>query len=128
MTTRGYLGGDFCVALFCGCAIRMPDCCACLLPTLTSLLLTLPHSPFTPVVRSRYTKKSRKMPVPRRRKTLGRKLFQYPLLALKLFDADFMFQKTKTLLLWGFLPCVIFVGMNTEPMPSSYLELINILE
>ena len=68
------------------------------------------------------------MPVPRRRKTLGRKLFQYPLLALKLFDADFMFQKTKTLLLWGFLPCVIFVGMNTEPMPSSYLELINILE
>ena len=75
------------------------------------------------------TKKKRdNMPVPKRRKTLSKTLFQYPRLVLKLFDADFVFKRTKTLLLWGFLPSVILVGMNTEPKPASYLELINILD
>jgi hypothetical protein len=49
-------------------------------------------------------------------------------LALRLFDADFMFQKMKPLLLWGFLPAVIWIGMNIEPKPASYLELFNILD
>jgi hypothetical protein len=68
------------------------------------------------------------MPVPRRRKTLSQTLFRYPRLALRLFDVDFMFQKMKPLLLWGFLPVVIWIGMNTEPKPASYLELFNILD
>ncbi len=69
------------------------------------------------------------MPVPRRRSsTPVQKITSLPRLALKLLDADFIFQKSKTLFHYGFLPAVIFMGMTTEPRPSSWLELINILE
>lgn len=66
------------------------------------------------------------MPVPRRRQSKGvvtlRKL---PSLALKILDINLIFQKTKTLLLWGWTPIVLYIGMNTEPRPS-WIDLINI--
>eukprot|EP00550_Attheya_septentrionalis_P005036 CAMPEP_0198281934 /NCGR_PEP_ID=MMETSP1449-20131203/1819_1 /TAXON_ID=420275 /ORGANISM="Attheya septentrionalis, Strain CCMP2084" /LENGTH=69 /DNA_ID=CAMNT_0043977961 /DNA_START=102 /DNA_END=311 /DNA_ORIENTATION=+ len=69
------------------------------------------------------------MAVPRRRQNKGlRNIRNLPFLALKLFDANFVFQKTRTLLLYGFAPAVIYIGMTTEPTPSSWFELINILE
>jgi len=70
------------------------------------------------------------MAVPRRRqrKSSG-SLHQIPSLALRLFDINFVFQKTRLALFYTFAPAVIWVGMNTDPAPSSgYLELLNILE
>lgn len=46
----------------------------------------------------------------------------------KVLDADFVFQKTRTLLFYGFAPAVIYVGMTTEPRPESIFDLINVLE
>jgi len=68
------------------------------------------------------------MPIPRRKKSLSRGLLQYPKLALRLFDATFMFSHAKRFILWGFLPGVIVIGMNTEPKPGSYFEIINIVD
>ncbi len=68
------------------------------------------------------------MPVPRRRKlTLIDHARNMPSYALKLLDADYLFQKSKTLLFYGITPAVILLGMMTEPRPG-WLELINILE
>lgn len=68
------------------------------------------------------------MPVPRRRRpTLIENVRNIPSLALKLLDADFLFQKSKTLLFYGITPAVVLLGMMTEPRPG-WLELINILE
>ena len=50
-----------------------------------------------------------------------------PSMTLKLFDADFLFQKSKTILYYGITPAVVLLGMMTEPRPG-WLELINILE
>ena len=47
---------------------------------------------------------------------------------LKIFDAHFIFQKTRAILFYGFTPAVIWIGMTTEPTPASFWELINILE
>lgn len=67
------------------------------------------------------------MPVPRRRKSSGISgLVKSPGLVFKALDINFMFQKSKTLLLWGFTPAVILTGMLTEPAPASWFELINI--
>ena len=64
--------------------------------------------------------------VPRRRpKSIVRDMSSN---VLKIFDAHFVFQKTQTILLYGFTPAVIWIGMTTEPRPSSFWELINILE
>lgn len=72
------------------------------------------------------------MPVPRRRqqksKSSASSILRLPSLALKLLNADFIFQKSKTLLYYGFAPAVVLMGMMTEPRPASWLELINILE
>lgn len=67
--------------------------------------------------------------VPRRR-NMGASavIYNLPKLALKLLDADYLFQKSKTLLYYGTLPAVVIVGMMTEPRPSSWLELINIID
>ncbi len=68
------------------------------------------------------------MPVPRRRNlTPIEQICNLPKLALKLFDADFLFQKSKTLLYYGITPAVVLLGMMTDPRPG-WLELINILE
>lgn len=67
--------------------------------------------------------------VPKRRRSQGmRSLTALPSQALRIFDIDYVFQKTRILLLWGFAPTVVLIGMMTEPTPSSWLELINILE
>jgi hypothetical protein len=67
------------------------------------------------------------MPVPRRRKSTGiLSLVKSPLVLLKLFDIDFMFQKLRTPLLYGFAPGVVILGMFTEPSPASWFDLINI--
>ena len=69
------------------------------------------------------------MPVPRRRKqTTLMRIQNAPKFALKLLNIDFLFQKTRVFLLYGFAPAVILLGMNTEPAPASWLELINILD
>lgn len=69
------------------------------------------------------------MSVPRRRVPVGRglSLTALPSLALKLFDAQFVFDHTKTLLLWGFAPAVLLIGLRTEPRPSL-LDIFNIWE
>lgn len=67
------------------------------------------------------------MPVPKRRKPKGGAMAAYnPLQLLNLLDIHFMFTKTRSLLLYGFAPTVIVMGMFTEPAPASWLELINI--
>jgi TOM7 family len=45
----------------------------------------------------------------------------------KMLDVDFVFQKTKTVILYGFTPFVIYWGINTEPKPHI-LDLFNIWE
>lgn len=66
------------------------------------------------------------MPVPRRRnKSSNFDIAKLPSLALKFLDADYMFNKTKLLLLWGFTPTVVLIGMNMEPKPEWH-DLINI--
>ena len=69
------------------------------------------------------------MAVPRRRnRNSTSTLRNLPSLALRLFDLNFVFQKTRVALFYTFAPAVIWVGMNTDPAPSGYWELINILE
>lgn len=74
------------------------------------------------------------MPVPRRRNrsSRGRKggfsLMDVPRYALRLFDANYVFQKARVALLYGFAPAVFYIGMTTEPRPQSWLEPFNILE
>ncbi len=69
------------------------------------------------------------MSVPRRRSGSAAGSFKSLLkLALKLLDADFIFQKSNTLIYYSFAPAVVLMGMVTEPRPASWLELINILE
>ena len=68
------------------------------------------------------------MPVPRRRqsKGLGGLITSPTALLSNLFDIDFIFQRSKTLLYYGFTPMVIYIGMTTEPSPASWFDLINI--
>ena len=44
-----------------------------------------------------------------------------------LLDINFIFNKAKPLLFWGFTPAVILVGLYTEPRPSL-IDLFNIWE
>ena len=75
------------------------------------------------------TTQTQKMPVPRRRQqTALMKVQNLPRLAMKLFDIDFVFQKTRPFLLYAFAPAVVWIGMNTEPRPASWLELINLFD
>ena len=65
------------------------------------------------------------MPVPRRRKIVSTALTKSNILAL--LDINVIFQKTKTLLYWGWTPAVILIGLYTEPRPS-WIDLINLWE
>lgn len=65
------------------------------------------------------------MPVPRRRKSVSTALTKSNILAL--LDINVIFQKTKTLLYWGWTPAVILIGLYTEPRPS-WIDLINLWE
>lgn len=71
------------------------------------------------------------MPVPRRKQRANSSsfLFQLPSMALRLFDINFVFQKTRVALFYSFAPAVIWVGMNAEPSPAGGVwEILNILE
>jgi hypothetical protein len=67
-----------------------------------------------------------KMPVPRRRKKNGAVALLNPLALTKVLDISFVFQKSRMLLLYGFAPSVVLMGMFSEPGPASWFELINI--
>jgi len=69
------------------------------------------------------------MPVPKRRKSTGSapSLKGASTAFWKLLDIDFVFQKSKTILLYGFTPAVIFAGLQMEPRPS-FFDLFNIWE
>lgn len=69
------------------------------------------------------------MPVPRRRSSIMGMvtLSKLPMQLLSLLNIHTLFQKTKTLLYWGFAPGVILAGMYMEPRPH-WLDLINIWE
>eukprot|EP00581_Thalassiosira_minuscula_P014269 CAMPEP_0183726552 /NCGR_PEP_ID=MMETSP0737-20130205/23570_1 /TAXON_ID=385413 /ORGANISM="Thalassiosira miniscula, Strain CCMP1093" /LENGTH=73 /DNA_ID=CAMNT_0025957933 /DNA_START=72 /DNA_END=293 /DNA_ORIENTATION=- len=73
------------------------------------------------------------MPVPRRRnrKSGGGgafNLFDIPKYAVRLFDINYIFSKTRIALFYGFAPAVFYLGMTTEPAPQSWFEPFNILE
>ena len=51
-----------------------------------------------------------------------------PAQAVRLLDIDFLFQKTRLVLFYGFAPAVVVIGMMTEPRPASWLDIINLLE
>eukprot|EP00577_Skeletonema_sp_RCC1716_P028316 CAMPEP_0113390396 /NCGR_PEP_ID=MMETSP0013_2-20120614/10141_1 /TAXON_ID=2843 ORGANISM="Skeletonema costatum, Strain 1716" /NCGR_SAMPLE_ID=MMETSP0013_2 /ASSEMBLY_ACC=CAM_ASM_000158 /LENGTH=71 /DNA_ID=CAMNT_0000273543 /DNA_START=139 /DNA_END=354 /DNA_ORIENTATION=+ /assembly_acc=CAM_ASM_000158 len=71
------------------------------------------------------------MPVPRRRNGksgVGFSFMDAPKMALRLFDANYVFAKTRIALLYAFAPAVFYLGMTTEPCPQSWLEPFNILE
>jgi len=75
------------------------------------------------------------MPVPKRRNGRsssggagGFRIADIPKYALRLFDINYIFSKTRIALLYGFAPAVFYIGMTTEPRPMSWLEPFNILE
>jgi hypothetical protein len=71
------------------------------------------------------------MAVPRRRNRrsgAGFQISDVPKMALRLFDANFIFQKTRVVLLYSFAPAIFYLGMTTEPCPQSWIEPFNILE
>lgn len=73
------------------------------------------------------------MPVPKRRNRrsgggMGFAIADIPSMALRLFDINYIFAKTRIALFYGFAPAVFYLGMTTEPCPQSWLEPFNILE
>ena len=75
------------------------------------------------------------MPVPKRRNRRsgggfigGFSVADVPKMAIKLFDINYVFAKTRIALLYGFAPMVFYLGMTTEPCPQSWIEPFNILE
>ena len=73
------------------------------------------------------TRSAESMPVPRRRKKPGVSIAISPSVFISnLFNIDYIFQRSKTLLYYSFAPLVVYYGMTTEPRPASWLELINI--
>ena len=49
-----------------------------------------------------------------------------PRRTLVLLNAEVVLRRTRVLLLYGFAPAVVTLGMMTEPRPSSWFELFNI--
>jgi len=47
--------------------------------------------------------------------------------AFNCLDINWVFQNTKVFLLYGFLPGVLAIGLNTEPRPSL-IDVFNIWE
>jgi hypothetical protein len=69
------------------------------------------------------------MPVPRRRPiSTVAKLTYWPGQAMVIFDLSFLYSTLRPLVKYGFLPAVLYLGMTTEPRPSSWWDIINILE
>jgi TOM7 family len=68
------------------------------------------------------------MPVPKRR--TKRSLLSWnalPSLMLHAIDINFWFTTARPLLLWGFAPAVVLIGLQTDPKPE-WIDLINIFE
>ena len=72
------------------------------------------------------------MPVPKRRNRKSKggvfQLSDIPSMAKKMFDINYVFQKTRLALFYGFAPAIFYLGMTTEPRPQSWFEPFNILE
>ena len=68
------------------------------------------------------------MPVPRRRRSSGALTFSGLTNNLaNLFDMNFVFQKARLLIFYGFAPTVIYLGLQMEPRPQ-FMDLFNIWE
>jgi hypothetical protein len=70
------------------------------------------------------------MPVPKRRRAQGSgglALSKISSQVLKLLDIDFVWQRTKTYVLYAFPIYVLYTGLNMEPKPS-FFDLINLWE
>jgi len=72
------------------------------------------------------------MPVPKRRnKSTGvssSSIVKMPMAFMKkALDINYVFQLTRPLLLYGFAPTVVLIGMYTEPQPGSWIEAVDIL-
>jgi hypothetical protein len=85
-------------------------------PSLTAITRLLPKS-------------SSIMAVPRRRQAKGGVLSVSNLSSqiIAALDINYIFSKTKVLLLWGWTPLVIGIGLYTDPRPS-WVDIINIWE
>jgi hypothetical protein len=46
---------------------------------------------------------------------------------MRLLNLHFLLQHTRMVLLFGFAPAVVLIGMMTEPRPS-WIDLINIVD
>jgi TOM7 family len=46
---------------------------------------------------------------------------------MKLLDIHYVFQRARTLLLFGFAPAAIYIGLRTEPKPSLW-DIFNLWE
>ena len=72
------------------------------------------------------------MPVPRRRNRrsggISFAISDIPKVAMRLFDINYVFAKTRVALFYGFAPAIFYIGMTTEPRPQSWFEAFNILE
>jgi len=72
------------------------------------------------------------MPVPKRRnrksKGFSFQLSDLPSMAKKMFDINYVFQKSRMVLFYSFAPAIFYLGMTTEPRPQSWFEPFNILE
>ena len=69
------------------------------------------------------------MPVPRKRPlSTFAKLTYWPRKAMVVFDISFVYQTLRPWVKYGFMPAVLYLGMTTEPRPSSWWDIINILE
>lgn len=69
------------------------------------------------------------MPVPKRRgpKRGALTVSSISSQLLKVLDINYVFQKARTLLLFGFTPVAIYVGLQTEPKPQLW-DLFNLWE
>jgi hypothetical protein len=69
------------------------------------------------------------MPVPKRRGPKGGIMTVSNLSnqLMKVLDIHYVFQRARTLLLFGFAPAAIYIGLQTEPKPNLW-DIFNLWE
>jgi hypothetical protein len=69
------------------------------------------------------------MPVPKRRSPKGGIMTVSNLSnqLMKILDIHYVFQRARTLLLFGFAPAAIYIGLQTEPKPNLW-DIFNLWE
>jgi hypothetical protein len=69
------------------------------------------------------------MPVPKRRGPKGGIMTVSNLSnqLMKILDIHYVFQRARTLLLFGFAPAAIYIGLQTEPKPNLW-DIFNLWE